>query len=48
MIADNDDRIRAFLADEARRAVAAAPSFDEAVGRLAPRIEGDRVALRND
>ena len=39
MIADNDDRIRAFLADEARRAVAAAGSLDEAVGRLAPRIE---------
>jgi Tol biopolymer transport system component len=36
----NDDLIRAFLADEARRAVAAAPSLDEAVGRLAPRIEG--------
>lgn len=34
-----DDQIRAFLADEARRAAAAAPSFDEAVGRLAPRIE---------
>lgn len=36
----NDDRIRAFLAGEARRAVATAPSLDEAVGRLAPRIEG--------
>lgn len=36
----NDDLIRAFLAEEARRAVAAAPSLDEAVGRLAPRIEG--------
>src|SRR5688572_4070152 len=36
----NDDLIRAFLADEARRAVAAAPSLDEAVGRLAPRIAG--------
>src|SRR5688572_10046324 len=36
----NDDLIRAFLAEEARRAVAAAPSLDEAVGRLAPRIGG--------
>lgn len=36
----NDDLIRAFLADEAQRAVAAAPSLDEAVGRLAPRIGG--------
>lgn len=36
----NDDHIRAFLADGARRAVAAAPSLDEAVVRLAPRIEG--------
>lgn len=36
----SDDLIRAFLADEARRAVAAAPSLDEAVGRLAPRVEG--------
>lgn len=36
----NDDLIRAFLAGEARRAVAAAPSLDEAVGRLAPRIGG--------
>ena len=35
-----DDMIRAFLADEARRALAAAPSLDEAVGRLAPRIAG--------
>jgi dipeptidyl aminopeptidase/acylaminoacyl peptidase len=40
MIAGNDDRIRAFLADEARRAVAAAPSLDGAVGRLAPRVGG--------
>ena len=40
MTSVNDDLIRAFLADEARRAVAAAPSLDEAVGRLAPRIEG--------
>ena len=39
MTVDNDDRIRAFLADEARRALAAAPSLDEAVGRLAPRLE---------
>ena len=36
----NDDLIRAFLADEARRAVAAAPSLEEAVGQLAPRIGG--------
>lgn len=36
----NDDLIRAFLADEAPRAVAAAPSLDQAVGRLAPRIGG--------
>ncbi|MBA2633152.1 MAG: hypothetical protein H0U86_09175 [Chloroflexi bacterium] len=36
----NDALIRAFLADEARRAVAAAPSLEEAVGRLAPRIGG--------
>lgn len=35
----NDDRIRTFLADEAKCAVAAALSLDEAVGRLAPRIE---------
>ncbi len=40
MTIGNDDLIRAFLADEARRAVAAAPSLDEAVGRLAPRVEG--------
>jgi hypothetical protein len=39
MTIGNDDRIRAFLADDARRAIAAAPSLDEAVGRLAPRIE---------
>jgi hypothetical protein len=38
MTIGNDDSIRAFLADEARRAMAAAPSLDEAVGRLAPRI----------
>lgn len=40
MTIGNDDRIRTFLADEARRAVAAGPSLDEAVGRLAPRIGG--------
>ena len=40
MTIGNDDAIRAFLADEARRAVAAAPSLDAAVGRLAPRVEG--------
>ena len=34
----NDDHIRSFLADEARRAMAAAPSFDEAIRRLAPRF----------
>ena len=36
----NDDLIRAFLADEARRAVTAAPSLDQAIRRLAPRLEG--------
>ena len=36
----NDDLIRTFLADEARRALAAAPTLHEAVGRLAPRIAG--------
>ena len=40
MTIGNDDLIRAFLAEEARRAVAAAPSLDEAVGRLAPQIGG--------
>lgn len=40
MTIGNDDVIRTFLADEARRAVAAAPSLDEALGRLAPRIGG--------
>ena len=35
-----DDLIREFLADEARRALAAAPSLDQAVGRIAPRIAG--------
>ena len=39
MTIGNDDRIRAFLADEERRAMTAAPSLDEAVGRLARRIE---------
>ncbi|HJT64123.1 MAG TPA: hypothetical protein VJ839_05075 [Candidatus Limnocylindria bacterium] len=39
MKTDSDDLIRAFLADEARRELAAAPSLDQAVGRLAPRIE---------
>lgn len=34
-----DERIRAFLADEARRVTASAPSLDEAVASLAPRIE---------
>ena len=38
MTVDTDAQIRAFLADEARRAMAAAPSLDQAVGRLAPRI----------
>jgi hypothetical protein len=38
MTINNDVRLRAFLADEAGRAVASAPSFDEAVGRLADRI----------
>lgn len=36
----NDDLIRAFLAEEARHALATAPSLEHAVGRLAPRIEG--------
>lgn len=36
----DDDLIRLFLANEARRAVATAPSLDEAVGRLAPRVGG--------
>ena len=34
----DDDRIRAFLDDEARRAMTAAPSLDQAVGRLAQRL----------
>ena len=34
----NDSEIRAFLAEEAARASAAAPSLDGAVGRLAPRV----------
>ncbi len=41
MMIGNDNVIRAFLADEARHAVTAAPSLDEAVGRLASRI-GER------
>ena len=40
MTIGNDDQIRAFLADEARRELAAAPSLEEAVGRLAPRVAG--------
>jgi len=40
MTIGNDDQIRAFLADEARREVTAAPSLEEAVGRLAPRVAG--------
>lgn len=40
MTIGNDDVIRTFLADEARRAVAGAPSLDAAVGRLAPRVGG--------
>lgn len=36
----NDDLIRAFLADEARRAVTAAPSLDQAIRRLARGLEG--------
>jgi Tol biopolymer transport system component len=40
MNTDNDDLIRAFLAEEARRAVAAAPTLDQAVDRLTPRIAG--------
>jgi len=35
---DHDDRIRAFLADEAVRLTSAAPSLDQAIGRLAPRL----------
>lgn len=38
----NDDLIRVFLAEEARREVTAAPSLDEAVGRLAPRVAGQQ------
>lgn len=33
-----DDRIRAFLIDEARRVTVTAPSLDEAVATLAPRL----------
>ena len=40
MTTATDSEIRAFLADEARHAVAAAPSLDQAVVRLAPRIAG--------
>jgi len=40
MTTANDSEIRAFLADEARRALTAAPSLDEAIGRLAPRVAG--------
>jgi hypothetical protein len=40
MTIGNDDAIRAFLADEARRAVLAGPSLDQAVGRLAQRVGG--------
>jgi dipeptidyl aminopeptidase/acylaminoacyl peptidase len=40
MTIGHDDQIRAFLADKARRATAAAPTLDEAIGRLAPRIGG--------
>lgn len=38
MTRDFDDRIREALADEARRAIIAAPTLDAAVGRLAPRL----------
>jgi Tol biopolymer transport system component len=34
----DDERIRAFLADEAQRALVAAPALEEAIGRLAPRV----------
>ena len=40
MTTANDSDIQAFLSIEARHAVAVAPSFDEAVGRLAPRVAG--------
>jgi len=38
MTTNFDDRLRDFLADEGRRVTSAAPSLDEAVGRLAPRL----------
>ena len=38
MTPDFDDRLRAFLADEGRRASLNAPSLEEAVGHLAPRL----------
>jgi len=38
MTLDFNDRLRASLADEGRRASRAAPSLEEAVGRLAPRL----------
>ena len=40
MTSGTDELIRTFLADEARQAVAVAPSLEEAVGRLAPRVAG--------
>lgn len=40
MTIGSDDRIRAFLADEARRALTAAPSLDQAVGQVASRVAG--------
>ena len=38
MIRDFDDRLSEFLAEEGQRVVLRAPSLDEAVGRLAPRL----------
>jgi len=38
MTTDVDDRLRDFLADEGGRSTLAAPSFEEAVGRLAQRL----------
>jgi len=38
MTTNLDERLRDFLADEGRRVTSGAPSLDEAVGRLAPRL----------
>ena len=41
MTRDFDDRLSEFLAEEGRRAALGAPSLEEAVGRLAPRLAPD-------